>query len=78
MKELRFYVPPRGLVCQNHRAFHQWDVNDLEDCEPIQFTASYIENMVDLLRFKPKKLDKVQSGLYSDVKPSCELRKMCQ
>lgn len=65
MKEMRFYVSPRGLVCENHRIFRQWNATDIEDCELIPYTVSNIEDMVDLLRFKPKKLEYVQPGMHS-------------
>lgn len=62
---MRFYVSPRGLVCENHRIFRQWNATDIEDCELIPYTVSNIEDMVDLLRFKPKKLEYVQPGMHS-------------
>lgn len=54
--EMRFYVPPRGVVCDNHRCFGQWVEEDIRDCDLIPYTAVIIEEMVDLLRFKPKSL----------------------
>lgn len=34
----------------------QWKEDDIMDCELIPFSTANIEDMVDLLRFKPKSL----------------------
>lgn len=65
MKELRFYVPSRGLVCKDHRVKNQWNETDIENIGLVPFTVSHIEDMVDLLRFQPKKLDYMRSGIHS-------------
>lgn len=66
MSELRFYVPPRGVSCDNHHDFDQWNKNDIIDFEALPFTVEYIEDMVDLLRLKPKYLK--QASMHSSNK----------
>lgn len=62
IRELRFYIPPRCVVCQNHRQFEQWQEGDIRDFELIPYTLANIEDMIDLLRFKPKCLKYEMSG----------------
>lgn len=62
--ETRFYVPPRGVACQNHREFEQWNQNDIVDSENIPFSATNIEDMVDLLRTKLGSLNCKENGMY--------------
>lgn len=66
MDELRFYVPPRGVSCDNHHDFDQWNENDIMDFEALPFSVGYIEDMVDLLRSKSKNLK--QSSMHSTKK----------
>lgn len=61
--EHRFYVPPRSVVCEYHRALGQWKKEDLDDSELIPYTVENIEEMIDLLRFKPKSLKYEDSGI---------------
>lgn len=56
MKENRFYVPPRGLGCDLHRNINAWSASDFSD-SIYPFTQNQIHDMVDLLRFQPKKLN---------------------
>lgn len=62
MHELRFYIPPRSVACQDHRMFVQWKEDDIRDFDLIPYTVANIEEMIDLLRFKPKCLKYDISG----------------
>lgn len=59
---MRFYVPPRGVACQDHREFEQWKDEDIRDCELIPFSVANIEDMFELLRFNPKPLEYVSGS----------------
>lgn len=63
--ELRFYVPPRGVACENHGGFEQWKEEDIRDCENIPYTVANIEDMFELLRLKPKSLKYEHKGMHS-------------
>lgn len=65
--ELCFYIPPRCVACQNHRKFEQWQERDITDFELIPYTLANIEDMIDLLRFKPKCLKYETSGEETDL-----------
>lgn len=56
MKKFRFYVAPRGLGCDTHRSINAWSATDVSD-SIYPFSRNQIEDMVDLLRFQPKKLN---------------------
>lgn len=61
MKTIRFYVAPRALGCDLHRNMNVWSATDINGLN-FPFTKDQIEDMVDLLRFQPKKLNFDLSG----------------
>lgn len=62
IKKLRFYIPPKGLGCELHRYSIAWSANDVDESS-YPFTRNQIEDMIDLLRFEPKRLNFVAPGL---------------
>lgn len=61
MKDIRFYIPPRGLVCELHRRKFEWSSSHVTQSNH-PFSHDQIEDMVDLLRFTPKRLNFDLSG----------------
>lgn len=63
MKKIRFYVASKCLVCDLHCNNNAWLADDVKDSN-FPFTRNQIEDMVDLLRFEPKRLNFDLPGLY--------------
>lgn len=62
MKKIRFYVAPTCLVCDSHRHSNVW-LADVVNESDFPFSCNQIEDMVDLLRLEPKRLNFELPGL---------------
>lgn len=56
MKKFRFYAAPKCVGCDLHRNMSTWLAADVDESN-YPFTCDQIEDMVDLLRFEPKRLN---------------------
>lgn len=61
MKKLRFYVASKCVGCDVQRNISSWRAADVNESD-YPFTREQIEDMVDLLRFEPKRLNFVLPG----------------
>lgn len=69
IKNYRFYIARRGLVCDLHGDVNSWVQDDIQDSY-IPFSCENIEDMVDLLRFEPKPLKYGPSGNFQPISKS--------